>query len=316
MEYLSKIVYKTIFRKYGLRRGLDLNKYPNIYNYINNLFGDSYSFNQSLKRYFLYYSNKFNNEELQIILHKPKCKTCGKPVKFVGKKFKLVTQYCCNSCAGKNKETVIKKQNSDRAKHNGKLGWNKNTPEKILARKNTLIKKYGTWKTACKEIQLLSKNGVKLKYGVDSIMNVDKIKIKRNNSLSCTRKITKSKMEDQAYEILKYKYSDIIRQYSSDLYPYLCDFYIPSMDLYIEFNGSQFHNGRPFLNTDKDIKEVNALKDKSKLLKKLNGVSKTQYDMIIYTWTDLDVRKRKIAHDNKLNFVEFWNINDVYEFAK
>ena len=88
------------------------------------------------------------------------------------------------------------------------------------------------------------------------------------------------------------------------------------MDLYIEFNGSQFHNGRPFLNNDKDIQEVNALKDKSKLLKELNGVSKTQYDMIIYTWTDLDVRKRKIVHDNKLNFVEFWNINDVYEFAK
>ena len=38
--------------------------------------------------------------------------------------------------------------------------------------------------------------------------------------------------------------------------------------------------------------------------------------MIIYTRTDLDVRKRKIAHDNKLNFVEFWNINDVYEFVK
>ena len=76
MEYLSKIVYKTIFRKYGLRRGLDLNKYPNIYDYINNLFDDSYSFDESLKRYFLYYSNKFNNEELKIILYKPKCKTC------------------------------------------------------------------------------------------------------------------------------------------------------------------------------------------------------------------------------------------------
>ena len=33
--------------------------------------------------------------------------------------------------------------------------------------------------------------------------------------------------------------------------------------------------------------------------------------MMIYTWTDLDVRKRNIAKENNLNYIEFWNIKEV-----
>lgn len=316
MEYLSELIYKTIFRGYGLKRGLDISKYPNIYNYVNNLFDDSYSFNESLKRYFLIYSNKFNNEELEIIKHKPKCKTCSKPVVFVGKKSKLVTNFCCNSCAGKNKETILKKQESDKLKNNGKLGWNKNTQDKIQHRKDTLIKKYGSWENACKELEILHKHAVQNKYGVNSVMNIDTVKQKRNNSLLKTRKITKSKLEDNVYELLKTKYPDIIRQYSSNVYPFLCDFYIPSLDLYIEFNGSHFHYGRQYLNTDTDKLDLETLKTKSKILKHKTGVEKTQYDMIIYTWTDLDIRKRKTAKENNLNFIELWNINEAKELIK
>lgn len=314
MEYLSKIIYKIIFRGYGLRRGLDLSKYPNIYNYIMNLFDDSYSFNESLKRYFLYYSNKFDGESLNIILHKPKCKTCGKPVIFIGKKSKLVTQYCCNSCAGKNKETILKKQNSDKIKNNGKLGWNKNTPEKIQSRKKTLIEKYGTWENACKEIEILSKSGVYKKYGVKSVMDIDEFKIKRNNSLKNNHINTSSKIEDIVYELLCKKYKNIERQYSSNLYPFKCDFYIKSANLYIEYNGSHFHNFRKYVGDEKDLKELELLKEKSLKLKEKTKKSKTQYDMIIYTWSVLDPKKRKIAKDNNLNFIELWNINDVYEF--
>ena len=43
------------------------------------------------------------------------------------------------------------------------------------------------------------------------------------------------------YEVLsiddvKEIYNDVIRSYSTDKYPYNCDFYIPSKDVYIECN--------------------------------------------------------------------------------
>ena len=38
--------------------------------------------------------------------------------------------------------------------------------------------------------------------------------------------------------------------------------------------------------------------------------------MMIYTWTDLDVRKLQTLKNNKLNYHIFYNINEVYEFIK
>ena len=32
---------------------------------------------------------------------------------------------------------------------------------------------------------------------------------------------------------------------------------------------------------------------------------------MIYVWTDLDVRKRNIAKENNLNYIEFWNIEEL-----
>lgn len=38
----------------------------------------------------------------------------------------------------------------------------------------------------------------------------------------------KSKEEDKCYELLKRIYPDVIRQYTSKEYPWMCDFYVPS----------------------------------------------------------------------------------------
>lgn len=47
-----------------------------------------------------------------------------------------------------------------------------------------------------------------------------------------------SKPEELMYERLVHRFGaqDVVRQYKSDRYPFLCDFYIPLMDLYIELN--------------------------------------------------------------------------------
>lgn len=42
-------------------------------------------------------------------------------------------------------------------------------------------------------------------------------------------------------------------------------------------------------------------------------IKRIQYN-IIYTWTILDAKKRNIAQQNNLNYIEFWNINEVKEW--
>ena len=91
-------------------------------------------------------------------------------------------------------------------------------------------------------------------YGVDNAFQVkeviDKLKaIKDTMQLhrDKTRKLNgtfkTSKQEDKVYEILceKFTKDDIVRQYKSNKYPFSCDFYIKSLDLYIECNFSWTH---------------------------------------------------------------------------
>lgn len=91
-------------------------------------------------------------------------------------------------------------------------------------------------------------------------------------------------------------------------YPFNCDFYIPSKDLFIEFQGSHFHHFRPFdENSVEDLEELERLKKKSLYLKnKRNNNDWNVYDGIIAIWTNRDPRKRQIAKDNHVNLLEVW----------
>lgn len=107
-----------------------------------------------------------------------------------------------------------------------------------------------------------------------------------------------SLQEENYYKILVSKYGEdgVIRQYfDRDRYPFNCDFYIPSEDLFIEYNKSWTHGGHPFdkLNLD-DISKLEFWQEKAKTSK--------YYRNAIYTWTDLDVRKTEIAKKNNLNY--------------
>ena len=151
------------------------------------------------------------------------------------------------------------------------------------------------------------------KYGVDSPMKLQKIKskinykeisIKGNETKRKNKTFNTSKTEDKVYNLLKTKFeeNDIIRQYRSNQYPYCCDFYIKSIDTYIEYNGIWTHGGHPFNeNSEHDLEIVKQWELKN-----------TQfYKNAIHNWTILDVTKRNIAKQNKINFIEFWNINEV-----
>ena len=107
-----------------------------------------------------------------------------------------------------------------------------------------------------------------------------------------------SKSEEAFYEYLKTQYQkdDIYRQYfDPDRYPFKCDFYIKSQDLFIEYNGSWAHNNHPFDNNNQlDLDILQKWIEKAE--------TSIYYKSAIYTWTDLDVRKLNAFRQNNLNF--------------
>ena len=202
-------------------------------------------------------------------------------------------------------DTCIKKYASDEDDINSivNIGQLKYVKDKI---KNTCLEKYGV------------ENPMQTQYYknlISSILSSNEIQEKIYNTKLLNNSFNISYQEDVCFELLKQKYSDCIRQYKSELYPFNCDFYIPSLDLYIEYNGSHYHHYHPFdINDDNDIDELNRLKEKAENSNAHKNGKKSQYDNIIYTWTILDLKKRNIAQQNNLNYIEFWNINEVKEW--
>ena len=118
-----------------------------------------------------------------------------------------------------------------------------------------------------------------------------------NDVMRMNNTFNTSNAEDNYFLKLKEMYGDdnVIRWYSDERYPFACDFYIPSEDLFIEYNKTWTHGGHPFdeMNLD-DIYKLETWGEKAKTSK--------YYQNAIYTWTNLDVRKQKIAKENKLNY--------------
>ena len=159
-----------------------------------------------------------------------------------------------------------------------------------------------------------------LRYGKRRYTQTDEFKSYiTENSNSITRKqrethikynsFNESRPEQLAYIQLKKKYPDLMRQYTSDVYPFTCDFYSPGNDLYIEYNGTWTHGGHPFdKDNQEDIKRLDHWRECAVKCKN----DKSFYTNAIYTWTDLDVRKRKCAEENHLNYLVLWNLHEVY----
>ena len=99
----------------------------------------------------------------------------------------------------------------------------------------------------------------------------------------------------------------IVQQYKEERYPYLCDCYIKELDLFIEFNGSFYHNYKPFVESIEMIEEYDDMVARSELL-----------ENIANKWRYIDPEKRRIAEMNNLNFIEYWedSTEDIVELIE
>lgn len=99
--------------------------------------------------------------------------------------------------------------------------------------------------------------------------------------------------------------SDIIRQYKDKRYPFHCDFYIKSLDLFIECNFHWTHGKHLYnSNSQEDIDIVNKWKSKNT----------KYYNKAIETWTIRDIKKDKYVKENNLHYVSLYNEDDVSNF--
>lgn len=142
-----------------------------------------------------------------------------------------------------------------------------------------------------------------VRYGFEYVSQAEEIKrrvceTKVLHGTECT-----SSSEENLYLLLVERFgkSDVVRQYRKDpRYPFACDFYVKSRDMFIELNGTWTHGGHwydPANGTDRQVLSVWS--------NKVHGGNE-YYKSAVHTWTVADVRKRETARGANLNYVVFW----------
>ena len=180
--------------------------------------------------------------------------------------------------------------------------------------KKTNNERYGGNAPACStEVQNKMRKTCEEKYGIPSYVQtqqfkdlwknkdfVKKIKEKEYKTKKNNNSFKKSTPEIKILELLKINYPDTIYQYSTDpRYPFNCDFYIPSLDLFIEYNGHWTHQDHIFNENSKDdLLILENMKNKS--------LESSFYKIAIDVWTRRDPLKVKTAKENNLNYLILW----------
>lgn len=128
---------------------------------------------------------------------------------------------------------------------------------------------------------------------------------KRNHSFNSS----KPEQELISTLIAEYGIDDVIHPYRDGRYPFNCDVYIKSQDLFIEFNGTIEHNGRPFDSTNPEhVAEAVHIEDRAREL----GPN-SRYWNILKWWTEIDPKKLETFRKNNLNFRIIYPNNLIIE---
>jgi hypothetical protein len=161
------------------------------------------------------------------------------------------------------------------------------------------------------EVQVKRQATIYKKFGVKNVSQNKDIQQKKYDTMKQNGTFNTSEDEELIAELLKQKFPDLKRQFKSKLYPFNCDFYIPSQDLYIEFNGFWTHGWY-------DNKLIGAFDSNNsqhlEILQEWKIKNTNFYRNAIHTWTVKDPLKVKTAKQNNLNFMVFWTVEEVKDW--
>jgi hypothetical protein len=164
------------------------------------------------------------------------------------------------------------------------------------------------------------------KYGAENWMRSDSPKLKKKrlairNAPGVQAKITATKRKNNTFntskkenifyqELLKiFPATDVFREFECDRYPFRCDFYIKSLDIFIELNLFFTHGPHPFdANNPADLQLLHLWQQRA--------IEKPLYKNAIETWTQRDILKQKTAKDNKLKYILVYNINEFEDILQ
>lgn len=196
----------------------------------------------------------------------------------------------------KMEKTNLKKYGAKNVMHNSDI------KNKCI---NSVIKKHGGMGFGSPEtLQKIHQTLIK-KFGTKNTASVPEVKVKAIQTKIKNNTFHTSSDEEVIFKLLCVKFSLVIRQYSSEKYPFACDFYIPSKNLYIEYQGTWTHGKHPFDESNEgDLKILDTWKNKNT----------DYYKGAIETWTIRDPLKRKTAKDNNLNWIEFFSMEELKEW--
>lgn len=283
------------------------------------------------------------------IIYKKVCQHCGKEYAYYnampnwfakgqveGKKYYGIdsSKYCCYNCGVAHRQEVSRKTCLNRYG----VEFTAASENNLRKSRETKLKRYGnayytniekiklTYINKTKEEKLKILNKVRqtklerygnANYNGNKIFTEEQrqqiaikqyITKKKNNSFIGKGNINGIKCslsEKYIYDCLSTKYKNIefekfITGYGS------CDFYIPELDLYIEYQGIWTHGGKPFEGTKEDLAKIKRWVDKNT----------PYYRQALYTWTKLDIKKRKAAIKLNLNWIEFFNMKAFENWFK
>jgi len=252
-----------------------------------------------------------------------KCEICGNIVKF--ERHIKYYKTCCKTCN-------IKYRNSDELKQKTKntnierygVEWSQ---QSVIIKQKMIdnnIKKYGvvsTSKLQNVKNKMLKTNLEKYsgtgfasdknrekqrktmieRYGAENPSFITSILQRGHLTKIKNNSYQKSKEEDEFYQdlVLLFGEHNVIRQYQDERYynkitnkKFVCDFYVKSLDLFIEYDGHWSHKPQY-------LKE----KERNEFIKKLNNKN-TEYSQSMLKAYYRDIEKRNISKINNLN-IEF-----------
>ena len=200
----------------------------------------------------------------------------------------------CTSAAVRNylkKYGIPVRQNAEAVK----LERTKWTPEKEAERSKKFIQTYTTNFNNLSDEERAARIAAMTKNS-----NTPEAIQKAKETKSQNQTFKKSKAEDAFYDKLKLFFTedDIVRGYVDGRYPFNCDFYIKSKDLFIEYQGHQTHGSQPYDELDPYCRA------EADYLEQTIWGSKT--------YVVRDHEKITTAKQNKINLLLIYPKNDSY----